>query len=64
MQVKLNRVLEEGEVRRVGETATRPVSARLIAATHRDLDRMVAEQTFRATTDYGGATHSQRHELT
>ncbi|MFZ5481981.1 MAG: sigma-54-dependent transcriptional regulator [Myxococcota bacterium] len=48
LQVKLNRALEEGEVRRVGATAAREVDFRLVAATHRDLDRMVTEGTFRA----------------
>jgi two-component system, NtrC family, response regulator AtoC len=47
MQVKLNRVLEEGEVRRVGEGRTRPVDVRVVAATHRDLDAMVADGSFR-----------------
>ncbi len=52
MQVKLNRALEEGEVRRVGETRARVVDLRVIAATHRDLDAMVAEGTFRADLYY------------
>ena len=47
LQVKLNRALEEGEIRRVGESQTRKVDVRVIAATHRDLDRMVQEGAFR-----------------
>ncbi|MFM7137064.1 MAG: sigma 54-interacting transcriptional regulator, partial [Planctomycetota bacterium] len=48
VQVKLLRVLETGEVARVGEAATRPVSVRVIAATNRDLREMLAAGSFRA----------------
>ncbi|MFZ5481958.1 MAG: sigma-54-dependent transcriptional regulator [Myxococcota bacterium] len=48
VQVKLNRALEEGEVRRIGENRARAVDVRVVAATHRDLARMVDEGTFRA----------------
>lgn len=48
LQVKLNRVLEEGEFRRVGDTETRQANVRLIAATHRDLDAAVQQGQFRA----------------
>ena len=47
LQVKLNRVLEEGEYRRVGETRARKADVRFLAATHRDLEQMVADGTFR-----------------
>lgn len=47
LQVKLNRVLEDGHVRRLGETGSRPFDARVVAATHRDLDKMVASGAFR-----------------
>ena len=46
-QARLLRVLEDGEIRRVGAAQTRRVDMRLIAATHRDLNRMVKENAFR-----------------
>jgi DNA-binding NtrC family response regulator len=48
VQVKLLRVLEAGEVARVGEAAARPVNVRVIAATNRDLAGMLAAGSFRA----------------
>jgi two-component system nitrogen regulation response regulator GlnG len=47
VQVKLLRVLEAGEVARVGEAAARPVNVRVIAATNRDLAAMLAAGSFR-----------------
>ncbi|MDH5758827.1 MAG: sigma-54 dependent transcriptional regulator [Gemmatimonadota bacterium] len=47
LQVKLLRALQEGEVRRLGATASMDVDARIIAATNRDLEEMVEEGTFR-----------------
>jgi two-component system response regulator FlrC len=47
LQAKLLRVLQEGAFERVGGTKTVTVDVRVIAATNRDLQRLVAEQTFR-----------------
>lgn len=47
MQAKLLRVLEEGEVERLGGDRPVAVNARAIVATHRDLERLVAEGKFR-----------------
>ncbi len=52
LQAKLLRVLETGEVRRLGEHEARQVDFRLVAATNRDLEREVREGRFRSDLFY------------
>ncbi len=52
VQVKLLRVLQDGEFDRVGGTTTLKTNARIIAATNRDLLKAVAEKTFRSDLYY------------
>jgi DNA-binding NtrC family response regulator len=47
MQVKVLRFLESGEIRRVGENESFHVDVRIVCATNRDLQDMVADGTFR-----------------
>jgi two-component system NtrC family response regulator len=47
LQAKLLRVLETGEIRRVGETDAFSVDVRVVCATHRDLAEMVQQDLFR-----------------
>jgi DNA-binding NtrC family response regulator len=47
MQAKLLRVLESGEIRRVGENDSFTVDVRAVCATHRNLEQMVADGDFR-----------------
>ena len=47
VQARLLRVLEDGEIRRVGAARTKRVDVRLLAATHRDVPKMVTENAFR-----------------
>jgi transcriptional regulator with PAS, ATPase and Fis domain len=52
MQSKLLRVLEDGEVRPLGSQQGRRVDVRIIAATHRNLEQMVADGRFREDLFY------------
>ncbi len=47
LQSRLLRVLEDGRVRRVGETRDRQVDVRVIAATNRDLEKSIRDGAFR-----------------
>ncbi|KUO64106.1 MAG: propanediol utilization protein [Gracilibacter sp. BRH_c7a] len=52
LQARLLRVIEQGEVMRLGDSSIVPVNVRLIAATHRDLRKMVENQEFREDLYY------------
>jgi formate hydrogenlyase transcriptional activator len=52
IQPKLLRVLQEREFERLGNTHTRKVNVRLIAATNRNLEKMVADREFRSDLFY------------
>lgn len=47
MQAKLLRVLQEQEVRRIGDEKSIPINIRVISATNKDLGEMVAKELFR-----------------
>jgi two-component system response regulator AtoC len=52
LQPKLLRVLQENEIRRIGESKPTPVDVRVIAATAKDLRQAVADGTFREDLFY------------
>jgi DNA-binding NtrC family response regulator len=51
-QVKLLRLIQHGEVERVGATTTQTINVRIIAATHRNLQAMVEDGAFREDLYY------------
>lgn len=52
LQAKLLRVLEDGAIRRLGETRTKTVDVRWVSATNKDLDKEVREARFREDLYY------------
>jgi two-component system response regulator PilR (NtrC family) len=52
MQVKLLRVIQEKSIRAVGAQQEEPIDVRIISASHKDLESMVAEGTFRQDLYY------------
>lgn len=52
LQVKLLRLVQEGEIEKVGSPVTRKVDVRLIAATHRNLEALVEDGQFREDLYY------------
>ncbi len=52
IQPKLLRALQEREFERLGSTHTKKVNVRLVAATNRDLEKMIAEREFRSDLYY------------
>jgi two-component system NtrC family response regulator len=52
MQAKLLRVLESGEIRRIGDNESRQIDVRVICATHRNLAEMVEDGDFREDLMY------------
>jgi len=52
LQPKLLRVLQERELERLGSTRTKKVDVRIVAATHRNLKRMILDKKFRTDLYY------------
>lgn len=52
LQVKMLRLIQQGEIEKVGATAPSKVDVRIIAATHRNLQAMIEDETFREDLYY------------
>jgi transcriptional regulator with PAS, ATPase and Fis domain len=52
LQAKLLRVIQEKEIRRIGENHTRPIDTRFISATNKDIENEVREKRFREDLYY------------
>ncbi|MBV9084395.1 MAG: sigma 54-interacting transcriptional regulator [Acidobacteriaceae bacterium] len=52
LQVKLLRLIQQGEIERVGAPSATTVNIRIIAATHRNLEAMIEDGTFREDLYY------------
>ncbi len=52
LQVKLLRFLQERVIERIGGRAAIPVDVRIVTATHRDLDKMIGDESFREDLYY------------
>ena len=52
LQVKLLRVLQERQVRPVGDSVSVPIDVRIMSATHQDLEKSIEQKTFREDLYY------------
>ncbi|MGD0309089.1 MAG: sigma-54 dependent transcriptional regulator [Acidobacteriota bacterium] len=52
LQVKLLRLIQQGEIEKIGASVTLQVDVRIVAATHRNLERMVEDSSFREDLYY------------
>ena len=52
VQAKILRVLQEGSIRRIGETVERVIDVRIVTATHRNLSQMIEKDLFRSELYY------------